>query len=111
MANSVTRLKGRKRAAKSLVWQLSMASDLHLRLIGIRIQLDEIPDKYLPQAPLARATLTLISEQFRKWQVRIQRDIDKAAAEEAKKELEKQKKADAKKKRTPRRKKQINKDT
>ena len=107
MANSVTRLKGRKTAKKSLEWQLSQASDLHMRLIGIRIQLDEIPDKYLPQAPLARATLTLISDAFRRWQERIQADIDKQKAIEE----EKAAKAAAKKKRTPRRKKQIIKHT
>tara|TARA_A100001201_G_C3964319_1_gene163662 strand:+ start:86 stop:388 length:303 start_codon:yes stop_codon:yes gene_type:complete len=99
MASNKVRLKGRKTAKRDLEWQLHTAEDLHMKLIGIKLGLDEIPDTHLPQAPLCRATISLISDLMRKWQDRLRKDIEKQKAQAEKK--------DAPKKRAPRRKKKI----
>ena len=99
MATNKVRLKGRKTAKKDLDWQLHQAEDLHMKLIGIKIGLEQIPDTHLPQAPLCRATISFISDLMRKWQERLRADI------------EKQKEDPAPKKRTRRKKKPVNKDS
>ena len=86
------RLTGRKRSKKSLEWQLDQASSLHFDLINIRLRLDEIPDVYLPQAPLARATLELLSGHMRTWQERIQADLEAQAEEPAPKKATRRRK-------------------
>ena len=83
MAKSSRRLRGRKTATQSLEWQLAQAEDLHMRLIGILLSLEDVPDKHLPQAPLARGSLSLISDLMRKWKIKIQKELDVQAAEEA----------------------------
>ena len=99
MASNKVNLKGRKTAKRGLEWQLHKASDLHMKLIGIKLGLEEIPDTHLPQAPLCRATISFISDLMRKWQDRLKADIEKQQAEAEKK--------DAPKKRATRRKKKI----
>ena len=99
MASKRVGLKGRKTAKKDLDWQLHQAEDLHMKLIGIKIGLEQIPDTHLPQAPLCRATISFISDLMRKWQDRLRADI------------EKQKEEPAPKKRTRRKKKPVNKDS
>ena len=99
MATNKVRLKSRKTAKKDLDWQLHQAEDLHMKLIGIKIGLEQIPDTHLPQAPLCRATISFISDLMRKWQERLRADI------------EKQKEEPAPKKRTRRKKKPVNKDS
>ena len=98
MAKSTRRLRGRKTAAQSLEWQLAQADDLHMRLIGILLTLEDVPDRHLPQAPLARGSLSLISDLMRKWKVKIQKEIDQIKAEEEAKAKPKPKKRRARKK-------------
>jgi len=57
-----------------------------------------VPDKHLPQAPLARGSLSLISDLMRKWKIKIQKELDVQAAEEAAKSKPKPKKRRARKK-------------
>ena len=85
------RMNSRKTAKKSLEWQLDKASSLHMDLIGLRLRLDDIPDTHLPQAPLCRATLELISDCMRKWQERLKDDIHQQQAEEEAKKAKKRK--------------------
>ena len=44
MASNKVNLKGRKTAKRGLEWQLHKASDLHMKLIGIKLGLEEIPE-------------------------------------------------------------------
>tara|TARA_R100000734_G_C3313422_1_gene104723 strand:- start:1612 stop:1932 length:321 start_codon:yes stop_codon:yes gene_type:complete len=97
MAKSKTRLRGRKTAAQSLEWQLQQAEDLHMRLIGLILTLEEVPDRHLPQAPLARGSLALISDLFRKWKVKVQKEIDAEKARAAEKAKPKKRRARRKK--------------
>ena len=85
MASNKVRLKGRKTAKRDLEWQLHTAEDLHMKLIGIKLGLDEIPDTHLPQAPLCRATISLISDLMRKWQDRLRKDIESKKRKQRKK--------------------------
>ncbi len=98
MAKSSRRLRGRKTATQSLEWQLGQAEDLHMRLIGILLTLEDVPDKHLPQAPLARGSLALISDLMRKWKIKIQAELDARAEEEAAKAKPKPKKRRARRK-------------
>ena len=99
-------LKSRKRSKKELPELVAIARDLQLKLIGVRLTLDEVPDMYLPQAPLCRATLDLISDCFRKWIVRMEKDLAEYEAEQEAIKEEKRKKRVARKKVTARTKKQ-----
>jgi len=85
MSKERQRIKSRKTAKKSLEWQLAEAEDLHFKLIHILVKLEEIPDTLLPQAPLARATISYISDSFRKWKEGLQVEIAKKNVEDAEK--------------------------
>ena len=76
MAKSRRKITGRKRAKKSLEWQLAQAEDLQFKAIAILLKLEEIPDQHLSQAPLCRATMAFISDIFRKWQDKIKRHLE-----------------------------------
>lgn len=76
MAKSRRKITGRKRAKKSLEWQLAQAEDLQMRTIGILLRLEEVPDQHLSQAPLCRATLAFISDIFKKWQDELKRQLE-----------------------------------
>lgn len=73
--------KGRKTAKRDLSWQSAKAKEIQMKMIGIKLLFEEVPDTHLPQAPLIRGTVDLILDALRKWISRIDKDLEKEKEE------------------------------
>lgn len=81
--------KGRKTAKRDLGWQSTKAKEIQMKMIGIKLLFEEVPDTHLPQAPLIRGTVDLILDALRKWISRIDKELEQ---EEKTKEIDAPKK-------------------
>lgn len=80
MAKEKRKYTGRKIRRKwGLKEQKGAAEELMMKTIAIKLLLEEVPDTYLPQAPLIRGTVDLTLDAYRKWIDRISKAIEEDA--------------------------------